>query len=267
MNSVSIIIPTFNRNNELKTCLNNLFLNNSNFSNVEIIVSNDNKTEDITNEFKETFPLVTFIKGPGKGPAANRNFGAKHANGNWLIFLDDDCIPQKNWLEGYTKAINENKGLILEGKTIAEREKQRYDEVSPINLVGGILWSCNFAIKKDLFFDLNGFDESYPFSTMEDIDFRERAKLKSSFVFLENCLVIHPWRRRKAFKKFIVRIKSQKHYAKKFNIKNTFKFKVDRVKIFVGGIVLNFKELFKFNFKGWPCYLEKVILNFIMIFI
>jgi ABC-type multidrug transport system fused ATPase/permease subunit len=157
--------------------------------------------------------------------------------------------------------------LIFEGKTIAEREKQRYDEVSPINLLGGKLWSCNFAIQKKLFFTLNGFDENYPFSTMEDIDFKERAKLVSNFHFINDSIVVHPWRKRIAFKNFKLRIQSQRYFAEKFNQKNTFQFRIKRIKIFTGSLFSNFKELAQFKFKGWLCYIDKMVFNFIMIFI
>lgn len=265
MNSVSIIIPTFNREKELNTCLENLYKNN--ISNIEIIVTNDNKLKDISVENRIKYSSVKFVSGPGKGPSANRNFGAKMSNGNWLIFLDDDCIPQQNWLSNYIIEIDKNQAVILEGKTIADREKQRFDEVSPINLFGGKLWSCNFAIRKDFFIELNGFDECYPYSTMEDIDFSERAKMKTSFVFLSNCVVVHPWRRRQAFKNFYVRIKSQQYFAQKFKIKNTPKFKVQRLKIFISSIFSNLKELCQFKFKGWACYFDKMLFNFFMLFI
>ncbi|MFZ4796142.1 MAG: glycosyltransferase family 2 protein [Bacteroidia bacterium] len=265
MNSISIVIPTFNREKELNTCLENLLQNN--ISNIEIIVTNDNLLKDISVENSIKFPSVKFVSGPGKGPAANRNFGAKMASGNWLIFLDDDCIPQQNWLSNYIIEMDKNQADILEGKTIANREKQRYDEVSPINLFGGKLWSCNFAIRKDFFNELSGFDEHFPYSTMEDIDFKERAKMKADILFLSNCVVVHPWRRRIAFKNFYVRIKSQKYFAEKFKIRNTPKFKIQRLKIFISSIFSNFKELHQFKFKGWTCYFDKMLFNFFMLFI
>ena len=186
---------------------------------------------------------------------------------NGYYFLDDDCIPQQNWLLSYELAIKHNTSLVLEGKTIANSPKQSFDQVSPINLIVGKLWSCNFAIQKKLFFSLNGFDEKYPFSTMEDIDFKERAKLKSNFHFINDSIVVHPWRKRIAFKNFILRIQSHRYFAEKFKKKHTFQFKIKRIKIFVGSLFLNFKELAQFKFKGWLCYFDKMAFNFIMIFI
>lgn len=267
MHQITIIIPTYNRETELEQCISNFYHSILHHNYVEVIVSNDFKNKEIDKSIQLKFPKVIFINGPQKGPAANRNHAAKFAKGDWLIFLDDDCIPQKNWLTNYKTEITKNSALIFEGKTIAEREKKRYDEVSPINLVGGKLWSCNFAIQKKLFFMLNGFDENYPFSTMEDIDFKERAKLESNFHFINDSIVVHPWRKRTAFKNFKLRIQSQRYFAEKFKQKNTFQFKIKRIKIFGGGLFSNFKELVQFKFKGWLCYIDKMAFNFIMIFI
>ena len=97
--------------------------------------------------------------------------------------------------------------------------------------------------------------------------FRERAKINYPFFFVNESFVVHPWRRRKAFKNFIVILKSQKYFYEKFKQKNTFQFRIKRIKIFVGSLLSNFKELAQFKFKGWECYIEKMIFNFIMIFI
>jgi GT2 family glycosyltransferase len=267
MIQISIIIPTYNREEELERCISNFYQSILENNYVEVIVSNDFKNKEIDVSIQLKYPKVKFINGPQKGPAANRNNAVYLAKGDWLIFLDDDCIPQSGWFENYETAINNNISLILEGKTIVNSLKQRYDQVSPINLVGGKLWSCNFAIQKKLFLTLNGFDINYPFSTMEDIDFKERAKLVSNFHFINDSIVVHPWRKRIAFKNFKLRIQSQRYFAKKFKQKNTFQFKIKRIKIFVGSLFSNFKELAQFKFKGWECYIEKMIFNFIMIFI
>jgi glycosyltransferase involved in cell wall biosynthesis len=267
MVNISIIIPTFKREAELIKCIANIYYHLELSDEIEIIVSNDSLEQTINKFINNKYPKVSVINGPRKGPAANRNYAAKQAKGDWLIFLDDDCLPQQNWLLSYELAIKNNTGLVLEGKTIANKSKTRYDEVAPININGGKLWSCNFAIQKKLFFSLNGFDENYPFSTMEDIDFKERLKLITQFQFIENSLVIHPWRRRVAFKNFKLRIQSQRYFAKKFNQKNIFQFRIKRIKIFVGSIFSNLKELAQYRFKGWLCYLDKMVFNFIMIFI
>jgi len=85
---------------------------------------------------------------------------------------------------------------VLEGRTIADRPKQRLDEESPVNFSGGYLWSCNFAIKKSLFDSINGFDEIFPFPAMEDVDLKYRIDTKGvKTLFVPEAVVTHPWRR------------------------------------------------------------------------
>jgi len=233
----------------------------------EIIVTDDSVGNIAKSLIEEKYKWARWIDGPKNGPAANRNNGSKSAKGEWLVFLDDDCLPQKGWLFAYFTIIKNNKEAgVLEGKTTADRDRMRFDEEAPINLDGDKLWSCNFAIKKELFIKMGGFDETFPFAAMEDVDFYIRVKALSSVIFVPDAVVIHPWRRLKPFKSFKKQIKSQKHFAKKYGLRS-FDFRLSRFKIFVGGIFINFKELIHFSMKGWLAYIELCILNFCLIFI
>ncbi len=195
--SISIIIPTCNRIDMLQRCLSALLpqLQNTGSATPEVIVSDDSDT-GIGALLKKQFPTVKYYKGPQKGPAANRNYGAKQAQGNWLIFLDDDVIPNETLIKTYQNAIKYNPEIrVFEGKTIADRKPLNMIEESPINETGGFLWSCNFMINKKLFFAQDGFDENFPYAAMEDVDFHWRLKKKKiKILFLPDALVIHPWR-------------------------------------------------------------------------
>lgn len=266
---VSIVIPTCNRNDLLSNCLDLLHQNiNSCIVDCEVIVSDDSKDNIAKPLIIENYNWVTWISGPKRGPAANRNNGAANAKGDWLIFLDDDCLPQKDWLSSYLTSIKLNRDiLVLEGATNADRPKQRFDEEAPINLDGNKLWSCNFAIKKDFFDRLVGFDETFPFAAMEDVDFYTKVANQTKIRFVQEALVIHPWRRIKPFKNFQKHLKSQKHFAIKYGLLKGLDFRWTRVKIFIGGIFIDFKDLLSFSMRGWFFYLEKVALNFCLIFI
>ncbi len=76
---------------------------------------------------------------------------------------------------------------------------QAYDNCDPINIKGGKFWSCNIAIKKNIFLEIKGFDENFPYAAMEDVDFYLRVKSKSEVFFIRNAFVIHPWRVSKPF--------------------------------------------------------------------
>lgn len=194
----SVIIPTYNRHSDLYKCLNCLSeyfdaSKNGDFK-VEVIVSDDARQQEVREYLAANFPWARYLEGPSRGPAANRNNGAAHAKGEWLVFTDDDCLPAEGWLHAF-HAISQG-AAVLEGRTIADRPQQRLDEESPLNFSGGYLWSCNFAIRKSIFDSLNGFDEAFPFPAMEDMDLKCRidaAGVGASFV--PEAVVVHPWRK------------------------------------------------------------------------
>lgn len=89
----------------------------------EVIVSDDGRESTAKAMMAERFPWARWVPGPQRGPAANRNNGAKQAEGEWLVFTDDDCLPQAGWLEAFFKNLHEAE--VLEGRTIADRPRER----------------------------------------------------------------------------------------------------------------------------------------------
>src|SRR5437870_4053857 len=104
---LSVIIPTCNRPEQLSACLSRLGSGAQTlpFNRYEVIVSDDGRRMPAEEHLAKSFPWVRWVTGPGLGPAANRNCGAKAALGQWLAFVDDDCLPEKTWLEAITENI------------------------------------------------------------------------------------------------------------------------------------------------------------------
>ena len=202
---VSVIIPTYHRNDLLAKCLDCVARGVQTLpaEQYEVIVSDDGYESTAEEMIRQNFPWARWVAGSRKGPAANRNNGVKYAQGEWLVFTDDDCLPDPQWLAAYTKAIINNKScLVFEGRTYVDRPRQSLAETSPINELGGYLWSCNFAIHRQLFESLGGFEERFPYTAMEDIDLRLRLiKHKHKFIFIRAASVCHPWRYKGGWKK------------------------------------------------------------------
>jgi GT2 family glycosyltransferase len=201
----SIIIPTYQRNDLLAKCLDRLAPGVQTLSadQYEVIVSDDGRETTAESMIKEQYDWVKWLKGPQKGPAANRNNGAKYAQGEWLVFTDDDCLPDPQWLEAYSKAIVKQPDcLVFEGRTYVDQPKSSLADTAPLNETGGYLWSCNFAMEKQLFESLGGFDERFPYAAMEDVELRLRlTKLEYRFDFVPLASVLHPWRNQGSWKK------------------------------------------------------------------
>ncbi|MFM2061301.1 MAG: hypothetical protein RLZZ507_971 [Cyanobacteriota bacterium] len=194
----SVIIPTYHRNDLLAQCLNCLAPSVQTLpaDEYEVIVTDDGSQTTAQEMIKQDYPWAKWVAGPRKGPAANRNNGAKYAQGEWLAFTDDDCLPDPQWLEGYAKAIfDEPDCLVFEGRTYVDRPRRSLAETAPTNETGGCLWSCNFAVKKQLFEALGGFDERFPYAAMEDVEFRLRlTKTGHKYLFVKEASLCHPWR-------------------------------------------------------------------------
>jgi len=192
----SVIIPTYHRNALLTKCLDCLAPGRQTLSpeQYEVIVTDDGSQTTAAQIVGEHYPWAQWVVGPGKGAAANRNNGAKYAQGEWLAFTDDDCLPDQQWLEGYAKAVTAYPSCqVFEGRTYANRSKQSLAEKAPINESGGFLWSCNFVIRRDLFETIAGFDERFNYYGMEDVDLAFRLrKLKYRFPFIYTASVCHP---------------------------------------------------------------------------
>jgi GT2 family glycosyltransferase len=203
----SLIIPTCNRPDLLRTCLDAVAVAVGKAqAPLEVIVTDDSK-DDASERLMVDYAWAHWIRGPRRGPAANRNNGARMASGRWLFFTDDDCIPDEGWLRAFLDRIASAPDCrVFEGKTVADRERRRMDEESPVNLAGGYLWSCNMAIRRELFDELGGFCESFPYPAMEDVDMRMRLTARGErFPFVDNAVVCHPYRAAKGIK-FTVRI-------------------------------------------------------------
>lgn len=172
-------------------------LTSSLYPTYEVIVSDDGRQSNAQEMILQHFPWVRWVQGPGLGPAANRNAGAAVARGTWLVFTDDDCLPQSEWLYAFYRAIKAQPTFsVFEGKTIPDRPRQTLAEHSPVGSQGGNLWSCNFAIRRTIFEQLGGFDPQFRVC-MEDNDFAQAVRDAGfPFPFIESALVVHPWRPR-----------------------------------------------------------------------
>jgi GT2 family glycosyltransferase len=194
----SVVIPTYHRNDLLAKCLNCLSPDVQTLpaDRYEVVVTDDGSQTTAEAMIQEKYPRVKWVAGPRKGPAANRNNGAKFAQGEWLVFTDDDCLPDPQWLEAYEGAIANNPScLVFEGRTYVDRPRQSLAEKSPVNEIGGYLWSCNFAIQRHLFESLEGFDERFPYAAMEDVDLSLRIiQAGYKILFIQQAAIFHPWR-------------------------------------------------------------------------
>lgn len=194
---VCVIVPTCDRPEQLALCLGRLdpLVQTLKATDYDIIVSDDGRSAAARDLIAASHPFARWTKGPQRGPAANRNNGASLTDADLLAFIDDDCIPDANWLEAYVSAATISSAPVFQGRTYADRPRRSLGEGSPVNETAGSLWACNFAIRRSAFVKLSGFDEGFPYPAMEDVDLQERCKeLRLAIEFVKEAGVCHPWR-------------------------------------------------------------------------
>ncbi len=192
----SVVIPTYERPDDLKKCLESLSNENQRDApSYELIVTDDSRSGLCRVLVEKQFPQVSWGKGKQNGPAGNRNAGVARAQGEWIVFIDDDCIAQPGYLSAYAATIKADPSLgALEGRIFPDRPRKTWAEGCPANETGGMFWTSNLCVKKSLFLELGGLDERFEVA-FEDVDFAHRlTKATVTTTFVHDAAACHPWR-------------------------------------------------------------------------
>jgi glycosyltransferase involved in cell wall biosynthesis len=186
--SFSIIIPTYNRPQQLKTCLQSLANLDYPHNSFEVLVVNDGSQmslEPLVKPFQAQLNL-TLINQTNAGPATARNVGASKAQGEFLAFTDDDSLPSPSWLNVLAQYLTNFANCLVGGKTINALPENIYATASQLLLDYLYLtYSCsphqsrfvtsnNMAISTQLFQRMGGFNQTFPLAAGEDREFCHR---------------------------------------------------------------------------------------------
>lgn len=123
MPSISIIICTYNREQYIYCTLQHIAENNFPTSEYEVLLINNNSTDLTEKEclrFKADFPNVHFhyFIETAQGLSFARNRGAQEAQGNFLVYLDDDAFVGKSYLENLNNHLLNYPNLVAFGGKI-----------------------------------------------------------------------------------------------------------------------------------------------------
>ncbi len=192
--SLSVIVPTCGRGRQLALLLDRLTAARQEMSDdeFEVIVSDDAPGPS-TVALQAQYPAVRFVSGPARGPAANRNNGARFARAPWLVFVDDDCIPVDGWLRLLRDAADDSTVDVLEGSIIAPGKQDTIFHRYVENVTGNAFWSANLAIRRDVFDRIGRFDEDFGEAGGEDMELAHRFRVhRLRTVFCPEAQVVHP---------------------------------------------------------------------------
>jgi len=216
---VSVIIAVYNRSDYLKLVLAGF--ERQTLKDFEIIIADDGSNENVVKEIKNLteryyFP-ITHIWHEDKGFRKNKilNKAIISASSGFLIFIDGDCVPHREFVREHVKYKNdaicytgrrvnlsEKITKILTPEKIRDGYLERELNLIPDGIFGNSydvekgfyfrnnflrkyfnkkkrdLLGCNFSISKDNIMRINGFDERYEAPSIgEDSDVQYRFEL------------------------------------------------------------------------------------------
>ena len=110
MTRISVIIPTFDRGEIFDECIQSVL--KSIGSHDEIIVVNDSQKKHAL-QLKSTDHRIRIFDNPKNGVASARNLGAANANGEYLLFIDDDMIINSDAIESCYNLLLSNPNTVV----------------------------------------------------------------------------------------------------------------------------------------------------------
>jgi len=182
--TISVIICSYNRANYIVQALKSLSVQSLPTSTFEVIVVDNNSTDDtasVCSEYmKENTGLnIFYLTETQQGSSFARNTGAKHAHGELLVFMDDDAVAKEDFLERILAFFDEHPeagglGGRITPLYIPHEPKWMSHFVS--SLVGNFNYSnvlttfsedkypleSNMAVRKLDFDEIGGFNENLP---------------------------------------------------------------------------------------------------------
>lgn len=189
---ISILILCYNKVEYTEKCLKTLF-DNTNYSNFEVIVV-DNASVDDTPGFLESFgERIKFIRSAiNLGFVNGNNLAAQYAEGEYLVFLNNDTEVQSNWLNSLYNVfafkpdagavgakllypdgkLQEAGGIVFNDASGWNYGKNDDPADSKYNFVREVDYCSGAAlmIRKNIFEKLGGFDQRYSPAYYEDSD-------------------------------------------------------------------------------------------------
>ena len=239
MNRISVVIPVFNEENNIRDTLNSIY--NNTMKPFEIIVadggSSDSTVDIILSEFKD----VILINNEKKTAAAGRNAGIKKATGNIIAFTDGDCIVDQKWIESINSFFEKYDIDGMRGKVCNAPPRNKIDKYwgelawEKLMFFGNeivdirdkdirvVLVTANCAYTKKLLHQIKGFSNWFG-NNAEDVDLCWRAiehgaKLKynpEARIYSHNITTVGGVIK-KSFRNGVSSSKLQKKYGGRFN--------------------------------------------------
>lgn len=161
----------------------------------ELIIVDDGSREPI----RAQGPRVLLIRSSPRGPAGARNLGWRAASGEWIAFLDSDCVPDAMWPAAFAHKWDGE--IAVQGRVRAMGRDwiSKYYEAQGV--LKPMLWSrerrplylitANALVARPALEAVGGFHEAYRLAAGEDVDLGFRLSAIGPLRWCEEASVEH----------------------------------------------------------------------------
>lgn len=202
---VSVIIVNYNGKHHLEKCLESLM--NVDYEKCEVILVDNNSTDNSVEFVKNVYPSVIIIKLDNNyGFAEPNNIGAKNAKGELLLFLNNDTVANPNFIREMVSVLNQDSKIAICQSLLLKPNGEVESSGDFIDILGRAYMSkeketkvkeilsargASMMVRKKMFWELGGFDKNF-FASFEDIDLSWRAWIWGyKIVLVPNSIVYH----------------------------------------------------------------------------
>lgn len=186
---ISFVIPVFNRPRETEELLESMSRQSQ--QDFEVIIVEDGSTERsdrVVEQFSKQLDIHYFFK-DNSGPGLSRNYGCERATGDYVIFLDSDCVLPPDYYKTVSQALETSYSDAFGGPDRAHQDFSHLQKAINFSMTsflttGGIRGgnekmekfhprSFNMGISREVFKTTRGFSEM---RFGEDLDLSMRIK-------------------------------------------------------------------------------------------
>jgi glycosyltransferase involved in cell wall biosynthesis len=201
LEDISLVVPVKDNQTGVDRLLNSFFDTHTSAAYPgEIIIIDNNSAVPLTisESFMNRGVAIRLEHCQKPGPASARNVGASYAGGQWLLFVDSDCIPTETMISGYLQATDEAIGYQGYVGALGKDTMSRYYESQQIHQPPAAsdgspayLVTANALVSKVAFDQIGGFCEDFVLAGGEDIDLALRLKKSGQLAFVKGSVIQH----------------------------------------------------------------------------
>ena len=182
---ISVITPTYNREVMVQNTIKSVI--SQTFQDWELIIIDDgsiDNTEAVVEPFLKD-PRIRYYKKQNTGQPDSLNVASRHANGEFLTFLDSDDEAYPDWLQTIAENVNGNTGIVCNGAVRRLMDGTMINEEPKETVIFGrkvkLKFTCgSLFVKRSIFVEVGGYDSEMKSNIQTDLGYRLLAYLKDT---------------------------------------------------------------------------------------